>query len=172
MKPVMYLDVDDTLLSMHERYYPAFKQVPASTWRHYGYAPPGGREFLLWALDTHEVRWLTWWCPGGEMAEPMVARLEEEFQLSPGTLAHVRSARFARGGGRCHKTDGIDWQEHEAGRPWIWVEDWISDHEQQVLRGRGCLDRWHPCHVTEDPHALQRLHAHLLDMRPSAPGDR
>jgi len=155
MKPVLYLDVDDTLLSMHERYYPAEKRRPASTWRHYGYSPPSGREFLLWALEHFEVRWLSWWCAWGDMHDLQRERLEAEFELPSGALAGVRAARFGDSEG-CRKTAGIAWEEHDAGRPFWWVEDWISEREQQVLRGRGMLDRWIPCHVTEDPHALQR----------------
>lgn len=160
MKPVLYLDVDDTLLSMHERYYPPEKRRPASTWRHYGYAAPGGRDFLLWSLEHFEIRWLTWWCAWGEMEDLQRERLVKEFDLPAGTLAGVRSACFGNSEG-CHKTAGIAWDEHEAGRPFWWVEDCISERERQVLRGRGALDRWIPCNVTEDPEALRRAWGRL-----------
>lgn len=165
-QPVLYLDVDDTLLSMHPKYYPPDKQRPASTWRHYGYAPPGAREFMEWALATFEVRWLSWWCSGHEMEPEKCRRLTEELGLPGGALDRIRSAQFNRGES-CLKTNGIAWAEHEAGRPFWWVEDAISERERQVLRTRGALDRWIPCHVTDDPEALRRAHAQLLAATPT-----
>lgn len=159
-RPVMYLDVGDTLLSMHRDHMPVGKKLPASTWRHYGYAPPGAHDFMVWALEHFEVRWLTWWCPWGEMHPEQAERLERELGLEAGSLSGVRSARFgaAVGNEHCHKTAGIAWEEHRAGRPFVWVEDWISEAERAVLRGNGFADCWIPCHVTDDPGALRRAH--------------
>lgn len=162
-RPVMYLDVDDTLLSMHESFLPTEPRILRSTWRYYGFAPPGVREFVEWALDHFEIRWLTWWCGSHEMAEEQLARLAGEVGVPAEALAPIRSTRFAARShnDHCLKTDGIEWDEHRAGRPFVWVEDWISDRERAVLRGNGFADCWIPCHVTEDPTALQRVHAEL-----------
>jgi hypothetical protein len=49
-RPVLYLDLDDTLLT-----WAASRPLAA----------PGAREFVLWALEHYEIRWLTRWCPTG-----------------------------------------------------------------------------------------------------------
>lgn len=157
MKPVLYLDVDDTLLSMHSSFYPRINPSAKSTWRFWGFAPPGAAEFMAWALETFEVRWLTWWCSSHEMYPEQLERLEREFKLPAGSLGGIQSAQFARGQG-CHKTSGIDWK---LGREWFWVEDAIPMLEQDILRARGCLERWIPCNTTDDLYALEKARAEI-----------
>src|SRR5690606_19286572 len=57
---VLYLDLDDTVISWTGG-------VPAGA--------PGLREFLLWALDVFEVRWLTRWARDGRMEARLVRDL-------------------------------------------------------------------------------------------------
>jgi hypothetical protein len=61
-RPVLYLDVDDTLIMWNDAH-------------PYGKAAPWAREFVLWAVEHCEVRWLTMWCPAGRMAPHREAEL-------------------------------------------------------------------------------------------------
>lgn len=144
-RPVLYLDLDDTLIS----------------WRGGPHAAPGAREFLLWALDTHEVRWLTTWCPSGEMEERLLRDLAKMLRLDVDVLRAVRG--FDWDHSRC-KLDGIAWLEHLVlGRPFLWIEDeyGLGEREVRFLHANGLLHRYRHCNVTEEPDALARLHAEL-----------
>ncbi|HEX2167153.1 MAG TPA: hypothetical protein VHG09_07925, partial [Longimicrobiales bacterium] len=72
-RPVLYLDLDDTVIS----------------WE--GGSPSGAaglREFLLWALETFEVRWLSRWARDGRMSPKLIHDLAKmsgvaEHRLEP-----------------------------------------------------------------------------------------
>lgn len=146
LRPVLYLDVDDTLLR----------------WRGNALirAAPGAGEFVSWALEHFEVRWLTYWCRNGNMTSTRAAELASYLGL-PAALVHgIRGANFS-GDEPHHRTgtklDGIDWDEHRNGRPWAWVEDEYCMEAfgmYGVLEALGCADRWIHCNVSRDPWAL------------------
>jgi hypothetical protein len=145
-RPVLYLDLDDTLLSWQSG-------SPR--------AARGAREFVLWALERFEVRWLTRWCPSGEMSDSHLEDLGNLLNLPPKSIRHIRGFEWGLDGS---KLDGIAWLEHLVlERPFLWVEDekGVGERELRFLEDQGLLDSYHPVNVTEDPGSLQRLHAVL-----------
>lgn len=141
MRPVLYLDIDDTLLSWTTG-------SPA--------AVPGTERFLRWALDRFEVRWLSRWCPGGSMSEELLRDLSKMVGIDAERLALVPACMWNEEG---IKADGIAWLEHVAGgREFAWVEnrDGLADRDFEVLRVAGYDDCYYSCDVTHDPGALDR----------------
>jgi hypothetical protein len=145
-RPVLYLDIDDTLL----------------TYRHgWPEAAPGAHEFLLWALEHFEIRWLTRWCPGGEMEDTLLGELRKMIPLEQETAGAIRgfSWEFSNS-----KLDGIAWLEHSVlERPFLWLEDeyGVGDFELDFLAEHGWRASYVHCNVTRDPHALLRVHEEL-----------
>lgn len=149
-RPVLYLDLDDTVIS-----WATGDPEPGE----------GAHEFLVWALDHFEVRWLTTWCPDGRM-DPQLLR-----DLSSLTDVPVERLRTIRGfdweGGS--KLDGIAWLEHVVlGRPFLWVEDSTVQPEWLAfLDDHGLRDRFRQCDVTRQPEAVRELHAALKRLIPA-----
>jgi len=133
---VLYLDVDDTLLVW--------------TNRALGFAAPRATEFVQWALEHFEVRWLTMWCPSGRMREAGCKELSYRFNytITPEQFASIRNPRNFVG----LKTEGIDFDDP---RPWVWVEDGILPKEKIVLQDRGLVHNFYPAHVTRNIVELQ-----------------
>jgi hypothetical protein len=145
-KPVLYLDLDDTLLSWQSG-----SPRPARV----------AREFVLWALERFEVRWLTRWCPSGEMSDSHLNDLGKLLDLPPAAIRHIRGFEWNLEGS---KLDGIAWLEHVVlQRPFLWVEDekGVGERELRFLKDHGLLEVYHPVNVTRDPDSLRRLHAVL-----------
>lgn len=145
-RPVLYLDVDDTILS-----FPG-DQTKAWWLAHpHGIAAPGAGDFLRWAVEHCEVRWLTAWCPSGAMmADHGVPRLAKLMGVDESLIAGIRNPRpWTRS-----KCEGIDWVEHEAGRPWIWLEDELPRDETEELRARRALNHYMYCNVSKHPDFL------------------
>lgn len=154
--PVLYLDLDDTVISW------------AGGRPH---AAPGAREFVLWALEHFEVRWLTTWCPGGEMEESLLGDLCKMLNLPPHWLRHIRGFAWEEGQS---KLNGIAWLEHlMLDRPFVWLEDGygVRERERSVLAAAGLLDCYHCCNVTEDRDALRRVHETLRQRYVAADGE-
>ncbi len=170
MKPILYLDVDDTLIG--------YVDTPEFFRRHdaglLGLAPHDVRRVLEEAASLCEVRWLTWWCPAGIMGDKQRARLARCLDVPVALLEPFYNPLQFWG----HKTDGIDWEAHRAGREWFWIEDWCSEEERARLRGNHCEDRFYMAHAGRDLHALarawdaikQRIAAATPAGRPSEPG--
>lgn len=140
-RPVLYLDLDDTLVSW------ATGAPRAVT---------GAGEFLAWALGHFEVRWLTTWCPGGEMPEDLLADLVKLLQVPAETVRGIRGLDWSASG--C-KLDGIAWLEHRVlGRPFAWLEDekGFGERERSFLEHYGLLSSYHRCNVTRDDRSLAR----------------
>lgn len=145
-RPVLYLDLDDTVISW-EGGRP--------------HAAPGAREFLLWALEHYEVRWLTTWCPNGEMEEKLLHSLHQMLEIPFSRLRAIRG--FDWDFSQC-KLDGIAWLEHLVlQRPFLWVEDDYGFAEREIcfLEAHGLLDRYRCVNITDNPDALARLHTML-----------
>lgn len=142
MRPVLYLDIDDTLLS----------------WASGGPEPvPGSGRFVRWAMERFEVRWLTRWCPSGDMSEDLVGDLSKMLGMDVAGLRSIRGCSWEESG---TKVDGIAWLEHAVlGRDFAWVEnrEGLSERDLEVLRLTGYHDRYLPCNVTEDAAALDRI---------------
>lgn len=147
-RPVLYLDLDDTLISWDGG-------TP--------HAAPGARAFFLWALERYEVRWLTTWCPDGEMEEKLLGSLSDMLQVPVELLREIRGFDWAASE---RKLDGIAWLEHVVlGRPFLWIEDenGVREREVRFLREHGLLDRYRHVNVTTDAGAIARLHAELRE---------
>ncbi len=155
LRPVLYLDVDDVLVCWAN-----FERSPARA----------AREFLAWAHDHFEVRWLTRRCPDGAMPDWCVGDLAQ--------LLGVEEEVFARTPGldwsECaSKLNGIAWLEHVVlGRPFVWLDD---EHgagalEQAFLAEHGFAHALMLCDVSMDPDALARAFA-VLAGHVSAVGD-
>jgi hypothetical protein len=144
-RPVMYLDVDDTLIDWGSN-------RPE--------AGAGAKEFLLWALENYEVRWLTMWAPGGVLTQSRADELAYVLDVEPELLTSIVGLDFYR---THDKVDGIDWDEVAQGRPWVWVEDaqWIGDNLRAKLQRKGLLQHWIMVDVTREPDSLKRAHARL-----------
>lgn len=143
-RPVLYLDLDDTIL----------------TWESGEPAPAKGvREFLLWALEHYEVRWLTRWAPDGRMDPDLLVDLSKLTGVETERLKEIRGLDWEGGS----KLDGIAWVEHLVmERPFIWMEDDNTGAEHcsfLVLHGFGeCFRR---CNVTQNANALRQVHAEM-----------
>jgi len=145
-KPVLYLDLDDTILSWAGG-------SPA--------AAPGASAFLLWALESFEVRWLTRWCPSGRMGRRLGQDLCRMLQIETDLIRSIRGLDWRA---TASKLDGIAWMEHVVlDRPFLWVEDeyGFGEAERRFLDAHGFLSRYRHCNVTEDRESLRRLHGSL-----------
>jgi hypothetical protein len=145
-RPVLYLDLDDTLVC----------------WRGgHPQGAPGARDFLRWALAHFEVRWLTTWCPDGEMKEHLLNDLADLLHEDPTTLKHIRGFDWAASES---KLNGIAWLEHLVlGRPFFWLEDdyGVGAQELDFLEEHGFRHVYRWVNVTEDPESLRRAHGEL-----------
>lgn len=150
MKPVLYLDVDDTILSFNQELLIA-RQATS------GVAATGAASFLRWADEHFEIRPLTMWACNGKFSEEGADELSHligmlpEWWLKLSGLPHS----FGQGwGGRGDKISGINWEEHAQGRPWFWLEDDLLPSEIEFLKGRNCFDNYIRCNVSELPGRL------------------
>jgi hypothetical protein len=145
LRPVLYLDLDDTVIRWTDG-------VPSGA--------AGIREFLHWALDAFEVRWLTRWARNGVMEPRLLHDLERMSAVPASRLAGIRGIDW-------HETDcklnGIAWLEHTLlQRGFLWLEDeTIGTRATDFLARHGFADAHRCCNVSRDPHALQRLHDEL-----------
>lgn len=147
--PVLYLDLDDTLIAWPE----GRRAAPRGA--------PGAGEFMRWALERYEVRWLTAWCPDGRMPEHLLCDLGRLIDLPCEALREIRGMDWSAS--RC-KLDGVAWVEHVVlGRPFLWLEDdyGFGERERRFLKAHGLADRYHFVNVTADARALARLHRAL-----------
>ena len=97
IKPIMYLDLDETILLYGE---PVHNTV----------------SFFHWVLQHFEVRWLTRWCPSGTMNESQVEYLVKLLKCTPEDILQCNNPKPFRSS----KAEAIDW---ETDRDWVWVEN-------------------------------------------------
>lgn len=146
MRPVLYLDLDDTLIAWPDGR---------------GGSPRGARgggDFVRWALERFEVRWLTTWCPDGRMEAGLQGDLARMLAVPAELLADIRGLDWSASR---RKLDGIAWMEHVVlRRPFVWLEDeyGFGDRERRFLQAQGLAASHVPVNVSTDPDAL--LHAH------------
>ena len=149
MRPVLYLDLDDTLIAWPD----GREGSPRGA--------HGGHDFLRWALERYEVRWLTTWCPDGRMAERLLHDLARMLRVPAELLEGIRGVDWSHT--RC-KLDGIAWVEHVVmGRPFLWLEDeyGFGERERRFLDVHGLADRYRHVNVSTDAGALARFHQEL-----------
>lgn len=148
-RPVMYLDVDDTLLR-----YPDGREADPIV-------ADGAREFFAWALDVYEVRWLTKWCRTGTMDDDLVPDFCRMLDVEPNVVRSVCGLDWSYSD---TKLNAIGWLEHLVlDRPFLWVEDnyGVRAQERRFLAELGLEGCWRCCNVTERPDALMHLHRNL-----------
>lgn len=145
---LMYLDVDDTIL----------------VWSNaaIGYGAPRAADFINWALEHFEVRWLTMWCPSGKMRMEGCEELSYRLggKISPQTFHDIVNPK----GFIDNKTEGVDFNDP---RPWVWVEDGIVWKEQKELTDRNMMGNFYKTNVSHNIVALQktwRLLAERFDL--------
>lgn len=157
MRPVLYLDLDDTLI--------AWPDGRAGSPR----GARGGRELLEWALERYEVRWLTTWCPDGRMEGGLLRDLARMLGMPPRALQGIRGLDWSHSR---RKLDGIAWMEHVVlRRPFVWLEDeyGFGEAERRFLDVHGLGTSHLPVNVSRDADALTRVHAFLRTLAPVAP---
>jgi hypothetical protein len=145
-RTVLYLDVDDTLIDWSDWLRPR--------------AARGAKDFLLWAMDHYEVRWLTYWAPEGRMEEDRLEQLSEILDVDTNVLRRIGGRDWSWS---MDKKDGIRWKEAAVGRPFVWVEDdgEVGDNLRRKLERLGLLHCYRECNVTRDKDALVRVHEEL-----------
>lgn len=141
---VMMLDIDDTLL----------------VWTRdaRGWAAPRAAEFVHWALEHFEVRWLTMWCPSGRLQPEGAVELSNRFnkKVLPETFYNIRNPKSFVGS----KVEGIDFEDP---RPWVWVEDGLLSNEQYQLKSMGVFDNFYKTNVSHNSVMLQKTWRLLAD---------
>jgi hypothetical protein len=147
---VMYLDVDDTLI----------------VWSNdvMGFGAPRAADFVNWALEHFEVRWLTMWCPSGRMRQEGAEELSYRFgyKIAPEVFKSIRNPKGFIG----QKTEAIDYDDP---RPWVWVEDMVLPKEKMFLTNRKLIDNFYPTNVSTNRVVLQKTWR-LLAERFELPG--
>lgn len=140
---LLFLDIDDTLLRFDS----------SSPAHEIGLAAPYAPEFVLWALEHFEVRWLTMWCPCGILEEHRAKELSGLFggKVTTEQFLAIRNPRNFFTEDSMLKTNGIDFTDTI---PWVWVEDNLLKSEIAVLDEHKMYNRWIKCNVSKDPKAL------------------
>lgn len=145
---ILYLDVDDTLLVWTNDFV--------------GFAAPRAADFVHWALEHFEIRWLTMWCPSGRLQPHGAEELSYRFnnKVSAETFYSIYNPRMFQQ----DKSAGIDFDDP---RPWVWVEDGALPNEERVLKSKGLWTNFYKTNVTHDRRMLQktwRLLAERFDL--------
>lgn len=142
---MLYLDLDDTLVAWQDD-----RPRGAS----------GAGDFLRWALDAYEVRWLTTWCPDGRMEERLLRDLAKMMKMPVDELRGIRGMDWSGGS----KLDGIAWVEHAVlERPFVWLEDeyGFGDEQRRFLDAHGWSACYRHVNVSREPASLARVHDEL-----------
>ncbi len=151
--PIAYLDVDDTIL----RHPPGEESVAA----------PGAADFLRFLARHFEVRWLTRWCPGGTMRPEQLANLARHLTVPAAELQAIRNPcqfeDLETPDGFPVKWRALDWDAIAAGRPFVWIENYLTREDEAVLARHGLLDSYIHCDVTADPGRLAEVRRILED---------
>lgn len=143
-RPIIYLDVDGVLNKF---------PVDSAT------AANGAAEFMKWALDFGEVRWLTYWCPSGIMPLQAIVWLSNTMGISPNKLSTIYNPRYHMG----HKPDAIDWEAHENGRAWFWLDDTEDEEWMQSLEFKNAKDHFILTRSGQDDDALMKAKQIIID---------
>ncbi len=162
MKPVMYLDIDGVLWDVD------MSKVPAEEMEDAYKGANGVAEFMAFALENFEVRWLTAW---GHFTGDIEDHGRELLARYTGVGIDVWAQVKPNKGWKRNKTEGISWDEHlKEGRPLVWIEDGISAPETQALAANHLSHRYYHTDVFDDPNALIKTHAKLRSLLERCPG--
>lgn len=149
MKSVIYLDVDGVLLQ--------FPEWRDKTWWDANniqgcVAAPKAREFIRWAKKHFEIRWLTCWATSGVMRDISAERLAAGLGMEPYEISEIVNPLSWSG----DKPDGIDWNEHDAGRLWVWIDDEGIPKEMAQLALHNSENNFLKTNTSKDPMDLCR----------------
>jgi len=151
MKPILYLDLDDTIL-------------------YHGMPVHNSQAFFEWIVKNFEMRWLTAWIPDGIMNDYQAKVLSKRFDGKIG-MREFQKYRNPRGFGNAaaqpsfsapgeisSKLDGIDLTDP---RPWAWVENELYPNEKEQLIGLKLTSHYyhtdlqeHNAHIVDNPIAI------------------
>jgi hypothetical protein len=144
---VLYLNINGVLI-MHppiaERSENWSKAYPS------GEPAPGVREFLEWAVENFEVRWLSDRTLMGTLPHHQAAELSALFGIKNDLLTTITNPN------RCtisDMTQGIDFEDP---RPWKYMTNKCVFTEKKTLEEKGLLDRVLVTNSHEDSEALLR----------------
>ena len=142
VRPIVYLDIDDVLIRWDGRH---------------AEAAPHAADFLRWLLCHCEVRWITSWCPDGEMREDRLRMLSKLLGMDPEELQQIRNPR--RFAGKLHgypiKHTAIEFSDR---RDWVWIEDeHLAKDNLDELKTRGVADRYAWCNTSWNREDLLRV---------------
>jgi hypothetical protein len=132
VRPILYLDLDETIL-----------------WQ--GQPVHNAKAFFEWCTTHFEVRWLTRWIPSGIMddyqATILSARFNKEIHWHEFQKYNNPKSFFN------FKNEAVDLDEE---RPWVWVENRLDSHEDRLLRESGHYHKYYLTDLVldEDPHGL------------------
>ena len=139
---VLYLDVDGVLI----RPCPGDADFDAGC-----ELAPHAVDFMRWAVDRYDARWLTTHDASGSHEGILRAfRLALNApSLPPEVTRLIRAIKPTKWG--AIKTTGID-----LGADFFWLDDWPSRGDLAVLDGHGCRDRLIRVDTTAEPDGLLR----------------
>jgi hypothetical protein len=129
-KPILYLDLDETIL-----------------WN--GEPVHNAKAFFLWCAEHFEIRWLTRWIPSGKMDEYQAKTLWLRFERQ------IHWREFQKWDNPKSfwnfKNEAVDFDET---RPWVWVENRLDAHEDFLLAKSGHYSKFYVTDLRddEDPH--------------------
>jgi len=131
MKPILYLDLDETIL---------YKGMPVHN----------SKAFFFWCTEHFEVRWLTNWIYDGTMNDYQAKVLSKRFNDTI-SMREFQKYNNPKGHGDS-KLDGIDLTTDQ---PWVWVENVLQGHEWDALKKLNLLHHYYLTDLTlDDPHAI------------------
>lgn len=131
MKPIMFLDVDDTVL----RFRGKTNGKPAFL----------AKEFFLWSLENFECRPLTMWATAGWFFEERAVQLAGLLEVHPDLVRNWKNPL----GFREYKTEALNWDELKD-RRWVWVEDGLLRKEIDILKENKSFPNFISCNVSHN----------------------
>lgn len=156
-KPVLFLDVDGVLIR-----YPSYKGNEILYAKHpRGIPAPGVRDFLSWAFEHFECRWLTAWAVSGTMIRETRESLSKVLDMEP-SLFEIPNHSHPWGD---NKTQAIDATEFQNGaRLGFWLDDDIMKDEQAQLRKWGLPHIFVHTNSSKDPDALFKAKQKIISL--------
>ncbi len=131
IKPILYLGLNGVLIME-----PALKDdLWMRRWPK-GEPAPGAKDFIEWAKEHFEIRWLTMKIMTGTLYEYQAKDIGEVLELDPKLLISFRNPKsiFVS-----DLTMGINFDEQ---RPWFWLQDQLQETEERRLKQTNTFDRY------------------------------
>lgn len=137
-KPVLFLDVDGVLIR-----YTRTEALPT----------PHVKEFLEWAVEHFECRWLTSWAKWGTMEVPQRVTLSAILGVSESLLKKLDHTHPWSE----DKTQAIDITEFENGPLVRWLDDDRMNDEQATLKRWGVPEIFIHTDCSKNPNRLKQV---------------